>query len=248
MTIKDDADSGASILVAGENAAQAQRLTGIFAAQGYRVSIAANGKVALEMVRRQMPDLVISDATLPEMNGYEMCKRIKVDPQLHDVRVILVTTLTDAQDLIQSLECRADYLILEPCDSDSLLRRVRLALAGSRPHHIEQSDKGLEIDLRGHKYLIAADPAQILDLLLATCETAIERNRQLQQFTLESDERVKIRTRELEQSNQALRQGQNALIQQERLRALGQMASGLAHDINNAISPIALYTEAILER
>ena len=55
------------------------------------------------------------------------------------------------------------------------------------------------------------------------------------------------RTRELESSNQALRQAQQALIQQERLRALGQMASGIAHDINNAISPIALYTESMLE-
>ena len=59
---------------------------------------------------------------------------------------------------------------------------------------------------------------------------------------------MNLRTRELEQSNEALRQSQQALIQQERLRALGQMASGIAHDINNAISPIALYTEAMLER
>ena len=49
-------------------------------------------------------------------------------------------------------------------------------------------------------------------------------------------------------SNEALRQAQQAVIQQERLRALGQMASGIAHDINNAISPIALYTESLLER
>jgi signal transduction histidine kinase/ActR/RegA family two-component response regulator len=64
----------------------------------------------------------------------------------------------------------------------------------------------------------------------------------------ELEERVRARTRELEQSNEALRQAQHALIQQERLRALGQMASGIAHDINNAISPISLYTEAMLER
>jgi nitrogen-specific signal transduction histidine kinase/ActR/RegA family two-component response regulator len=59
---------------------------------------------------------------------------------------------------------------------------------------------------------------------------------------------VRVRTKELEHSNDALRQAQQALIQQERLRALGQMASGIAHDINNAISPIALYTDSLLER
>ena len=66
--------------------------------------------------------------------------------------------------------------------------------------------------------------------------------------------RVAERTRALEQANAALqcayddlRQTQQQVMQQERLRALGQMASGIAHDINNAISPVALYTESLLE-
>jgi len=58
-----------------------------------------------------------------------------------------------------------------------------------------------------------------------------------------------LRTRELERpATKHYAQAQQALIQQERLSALGQMASGIAHDINNAISPIALYTESLLER
>src|SRR6185369_12430671 len=52
----------------------------------------------------------------------------------------------------------------------------------------------------------------------------------------------------LQQAYDELRQTQQAVMQQERLRALGQMASGIAHDINNAISPILLYTESLLER
>jgi signal transduction histidine kinase/CheY-like chemotaxis protein len=61
-------------------------------------------------------------------------------------------------------------------------------------------------------------------------------------------EGLRRRVRELEQGNDALRQSQQSLIQQERLRALSQMSSGIAHDISNAISPIVLYTEAMLER
>jgi signal transduction histidine kinase/ActR/RegA family two-component response regulator len=121
---------------------------------------------------------------------------------------------------------------------------------------------GLEIVFSGQKHFITADRLQILNLLLSTYEAAIDRNKelsstrdmlrqtnaQLQQLTRELEDRVRVRTRELELSNEALRQAQQALIQQERLRALGQMASGIAHDINNAISPIALYTESLLER
>jgi len=61
-------------------------------------------------------------------------------------------------------------------------------------------------------------------------------------------EALRLRVRELEQADDALRQSQQSLIQQERLRALGQMSSGIAHDISNALSPIVLYTEAMLER
>jgi signal transduction histidine kinase/ActR/RegA family two-component response regulator len=61
------------------------------------------------------------------------------------------------------------------------------------------------------------------------------------------EERVAQRTQELEKANERLRQTQQSVLQQERLRALGQMASGIAHDINNAISPAMLYTESLLE-
>src|ERR1700761_1449920 len=62
------------------------------------------------------------------------------------------------------------------------------------------------------------------------------------------EERVAERTRELEQANSTLRQTQLAIMEHERLRALGQMASGIAHDINNALSPAVLNSRALLER
>ena len=262
MTFKDSPDSGARILIAEDSATQAQRLTHILEARGYKVTSAANGALALDMARRQKPHLVISDVIMPEMNGYELCAQIKGDANLADVPVILVTTLSDPQDVIRGLECRADNFVLKPYDADHLLRRVQFVLVNSHMRQNEQPGMGLEIVFSGQKHFITADRLQILNLLLSTYEAAIQRNRELsstrdtlhetnqklQALTLELEDRVKLRTRELEQSNEALRQAQHALIQQERLRALGQMASGIAHDINNAISPIALYTEAMLER
>jgi signal transduction histidine kinase/ActR/RegA family two-component response regulator len=196
------------------------------------------------------------------MDGYELCRHIKQHATLRDTPVILVTTLSDPHDVIRGLECRADNFVLKPYDADQLIRRIQFVLVNSHMRQNEQPGMGLEIVFGGSRHFITADRLQILNLLLSTYEAAIQRNRELsttrdtlhetnrelQQLTSELEDRVLLRTRELEQTNEALRQAQHALIQQERLRALGQMASGIAHDINNAISPIALYTEAMLER
>jgi signal transduction histidine kinase len=252
----------ARVLIAEDSPTQAQQLIHILEAQGFEVASAANGRLALEMARRQKPQLIVSDVIMPEMNGYELCARIKGDPQLGDVPVILVTTLSDPQDVIRGLECRADNFVLKPYDAEHLIRRIQFVLVNSQMRRSDQPGMGLEIMFSGQKHFITADRLQILNLLLSTYEAAIQRNRELsstrdtlhetnrelQQLTHELESRVHLRTRELEQSNEALRQAQQALIQQERLRALGQMASGIAHDINNAISPISLYTEALLER
>ena len=262
MSAAERQDSGKRVLIAEDSATQAQQLIHILESAGYQVISAANGKLALEMARRERPHLIISDVIMPVMNGYELCSAIKGDTDLHDVPVILVTTLSDPQDVIRGLECRADNFVLKPYDAEQLLRRIQFVLVNSQMRQNDSSGMGLEIVFGGQKHFITADRLQILNLLLSTYEAAIQRNRELsntrdtlhetnmelQELTLELDTRVKLRTRELEQSNEQLRQAQNALIQQERLRALGQMASGIAHDVNNAISPISLYTEAMLER
>jgi signal transduction histidine kinase len=230
MNMAQRSEPAGHVLIAEHSPAQAQQLTHILEAEGYQVTSVANGRLALEMARRAKPRLVVSDVIMPEMNGYELCAQIKGDARLSDVPVILVTTLSDPLDVIRALECRADNFVLKPYDTEQLIRRVQFVLVNSQMRANDRAGMGLEIVFGGQKHLITADRLQILNLLLSTYEAAIHRNR------------------ELEQTNDALRQSQHALIQQERLRALGQMASGIAHDINNAISPISLYTEALLER
>jgi signal transduction histidine kinase len=262
MNVTTTLGTALHILIAEDSATQAQRLQHILEQHGYRVTATANGRLALEAAQRSKPALIISDVIMPEMNGYELCGRVKADARLADVPVVLVTTLSDPHDVIRGLECRADNFILKPYDADQLLRRIQFVLVNSQMRRSEHAGMGLEIVFSGQKHFITADRLQILNLLLSTYEAAMQRNAELsstrdtlrqtnvelQRLTHELEDRVLMRTRELELSNEALRQAQQALIQQERLRALGQMASGIAHDINNAISPIALYTESMLER
>jgi DNA-binding response OmpR family regulator len=261
MTVAASSAASTDVLIVEDSATQAERLRHTLEQSGYRVSIAPNGRLALESALRSKPRLILSDVVMPEMNGYELCRRVKSEQSLREIPLILVTTLSDPHDVIRGLECGADNFILKPYEPEHLLRRVEFVLVNSQMRQNGQTGMGLGIVFGGQKHFITADRLQILNLLLSTYEAAIYRNnelsttrdtlrktnQELEQLTRELEDRVLARTRELEHSNEALRRAQQALVQQERLRALGQMASGIAHDINNAISPIALYTDSLLE-
>ena len=167
------------ILIVEDSPTQAKRLQHILEGQGYDVTIAADGREALEAARGRRPSLIISDVIMPEMDGYELCRRIKSDASLANIPVILVTTLFDPQDVIRGLECLADNFILKPYDEHYLLSRVQFVLVNRAVRQSEQTGMGVEIFFNGHKHFITADRQQILNLLLSTYEAAIQRNKEL---------------------------------------------------------------------
>ena len=80
------------ILIVEDSPTQAEELQYILEKKGYRVSAAPNGKKALEVLAGRRPDVVISDVLMPEMDGYELCKRMRADERFKHIPVILVTT------------------------------------------------------------------------------------------------------------------------------------------------------------
>jgi diguanylate cyclase (GGDEF)-like protein/PAS domain S-box-containing protein len=182
------------ILIAEDSRTQAEQLGFLLEQHGYQVTIAADGKLALQAAQAQKPLLVISDIVMPEMNGYELCKAIKSDENLKDIPVILVTTLSDAQDVIRGLECGADNFIRKPYDERYLLSRISYLLMNLELRKNQKMQVGVEIDLGGQKHFITAERQQILDLLISTYEQAVHINKELKQ-----------RETELEHSSQILR-------------------------------------------
>ncbi|MDB6036965.1 MAG: hypothetical protein JWM99_806 [Verrucomicrobiales bacterium] len=173
------ADRQLEILIAEDSPTQAQRLEHILQQNGYSVIVAVNGRLALEAAQRRKPTLIISDVVMPEMDGYELCRQIKSDAKLADIPLILVTTLSDPQDVIRGLECRADNFILKPYDELYLLNRVRFVLVNRDVRQSDMAGMGVEIFFNGRKHFITADRLQILNLLLSTYEAAIQRNKEL---------------------------------------------------------------------
>lgn len=172
-------NSKIKILIAEDSKTQAEQLLFVLQAQGYKVSVAGNGKEALGMALEVQPALIISDIIMPVMDGYELCREVKKSSELRDIPVILVTTMSDPQDVIKGLECGADNFVLKPYSEEYLLGRVRYVLVNREMRKSNESGMGVEIFFNGQRHFITADRLQILNLLMSTYEAAIQRNREL---------------------------------------------------------------------
>lgn len=182
-----------NILIAEDSPVQACVLKRILEEQGHNVSIASNGALAFEMASELRPELIISDVGMPEMNGYQLTARIRSSPELRSVPVILVTALSDPEDVIRGLNSGADCFVLKPYEKNYLLESVQQTLANADPHLPPPSEVGVDIHFKGRKHHIKANTAKTIKLLLSTYEATLQRNKQL----VDSQEALRKRTAEV---------------------------------------------------
>jgi DNA-binding response OmpR family regulator/signal transduction histidine kinase len=229
-------DTGIEILIAEDSPTQAEQLQYILNEHGYRLSVVRNGREALESIARRPPTLVISDVIMPQMDGYELCSRIKQDANLRNLPVILLTSLTDPADVVKGLESGADSFIFKPYEEQYLLTRISYTLANRHLRENESAQMGVEVVFAGRKFFITSDRLQILNLLLSTYEAAVHKN---QELTATQDElrnlndnlegRIRERTVALESEVVERKQAQSKLQEQ-----LGRL--DLLYRITRAIS------------
>jgi putative two-component system response regulator len=115
----------ATVLVVDDESANISVLTRMMKREGYRVVSAFNGQLALDAVVRERPDVVLLDVNMPDMDGFEACRRLKRDAATRLLPVILVTGLTTSTDRIRGIEAGADDFLSKPFDVDELRARVR---------------------------------------------------------------------------------------------------------------------------
>ncbi|MHB8203376.1 MAG: response regulator [Desulfomonilaceae bacterium] len=167
-------NSNTKILVVEDSPTQAIRLQHILETRGFEVAVAFNGKAALEHLEHDRPSIVISDVIMPEMDGYELCKRIKSDERFKDIPVIILTSLSDPEDIIKGLEVGADNFITKPYQEKLLVSRIQYIIVNKELRAKSTSGLGIEIFFAGRKHFLEADRIQIVDLLLSSYETAVQ--------------------------------------------------------------------------
>src|SRR3990172_7823206 len=168
--------NGVEILIVEDSPSQAEQLKHILEQHDYSVSVAINGKEALALINKHKPTIVISDIIMPEMDGYELCRQIKADENLTNIPVILLTSLSDPEDIVRGLECGADNFVTKPYDERYILSHIQHILISKELRKSVRAEVDIEIFFAGKKYFINSERRQILDLLLSTYETAVQKN------------------------------------------------------------------------
>jgi len=133
---------GSKILVVDDNTQNLELIVAYLDGLGCEVSTAGDGLEALQKVAHDQPDLILLDVMMPRMSGFEVCRKLKSDPQTRDIPVLMVTALTELGDIERAVECGTDDFISKPVNRLELTTRVKTLL---RVRHLQNVlDRTLE--------------------------------------------------------------------------------------------------------
>jgi class 3 adenylate cyclase len=139
----------AKILVVDDTPHNVKLLADLLGARGYAVATAASGREALALVEAEHPDLVLLDVVMPEMSGYDVCRKIRENPATAILPVVMVTALDPTQERVKGLEAGADDFLTKPINQPELLARVRSLLRIKRLYdELDALNRNLESRVR----------------------------------------------------------------------------------------------------
>ncbi len=131
----------ATLLIVDDEPINLQVCQGILAPLGHRLLTASNGYEAFEVMAQDPPDVLLLDLMMPEMDGFEICQRLKASPQWQSLPIIALTALHEAADYVRALDCGADDFLSKPVNAAMLKACVRNVLRRKRAEDALQSAK-----------------------------------------------------------------------------------------------------------
>jgi two-component system sensor histidine kinase/response regulator len=154
-----------SILIADDQPANLGVLYNALEGSGYRVRVANNGEAALESVRREPPDLIVLDVMMPDLDGFETCRRLKEDVATRDIPVIFMTARTETVEEVLGFQLGAVDYITKPIQLETALARVKTHLT---LRQLQQTLQHQNAELHAYARMVAHDLKNPLAALMST--------------------------------------------------------------------------------
>jgi PAS domain S-box-containing protein len=237
------------ILIVEDSPTQALLLARVLENAGYRVHAAPDGRAALSHLSANTPQLVISDVTMPGMDGYQLCRAIRADKSLEDLPVLLLTSLADEEKVLTGLEAGADAFISKPFDSARLLARIGDLLQVKAQPGNAGTDDDATVLFASKKYRILADRSRILRYLISTYDNALQINvrlaktqEDLRNLNSILEEKVRARTAALSQEVERRRNAQNRVQVTNRFLEIANRNSDKRTVIHDFLSEVMDFT------
>jgi DNA-binding response OmpR family regulator len=150
------------------------------AKEGYDVALVANGADALKRARETKPEVILLDIMVPQLNGWEVCRRLKQDPETRAISVIMVTGRVEEGDKVLGFEMGADDYVTKPFSPRELIARIRAVVrrgksaeAAGRKHHLKAGDLEIdrhrfEVTMKGQRVELTPKEFELLAALVGT--------------------------------------------------------------------------------
>jgi DNA-binding response OmpR family regulator len=150
------------------------------AREGYEVVVAATGQEALKQARQARPDVILLDIMVPQLNGWEVCRRLKHEPETSGIPVIMVTGRVDEGDKVLGFELGADDYVTKPFSPRELIARIRAvvrrgragAVLEKKPHlrvgDLEIDRDRFQVRMQGHVVDLTPKEFELLAILAGT--------------------------------------------------------------------------------
>ncbi len=256
MTASNDTEHDA--LVVEDSTTQALKLENLLGTGGYRVRIANDGDEALRAVGERRPDIILSDVIMPNMDGYELCTKLKADPATRDIPIVLLTSLHEPLDIVRGLECGADNFIIKPWEPQSLLDRIDYILSRRSRQGNRKGKDDIELRFMNTEFTIRSERDQVLDYFVTTFEEFV-RAREREHLSKLAEAKVRVRAESLRREREEARRASAALAELAAIvessydAIIGETSDGFIKSWNQGAERIYGYTaeemvgESVLE-